>query len=136
MEVVGKGKISLIHKGVNLSNGQTIWIKYSILISNNEYLVEDKQPSWLESLKATVETLRVKINRYDRFIKYYRADYDSQYKLLMLITEYTELGTLREYVEQYGFLDETIASISHQLIFIFSKNYCRYCDLIKTIRKS
>ena len=136
MEVVGKGKISLIHKGVNLSNGQTIWIKYSILILNNEYLVEDKQPSWLESLKATVETLRVKINRYDRFIKYYRADYDSQYKLLMLITEYTELGTLREYVEQYGFLDETIASISHQLIFIFSKNYCWYCDLIKTIRKS
>lgn len=59
----------------------------------------------------TVENLRSKINRYDRFIKYFRADYDSQYKLLMLITEYTELGTLKEYIEQYGFLDESISGM-------------------------
>lgn len=43
----------------------------------------------------------------DMFVRYYRADLDTEYDLLMLITEYTPLGTLTSYIDQYGFFDET-----------------------------
>lgn len=71
--------------------------------------MENRQPDSIFSLKETVESLRVTFLKSDRFIRYYRADVDSQFNLLMMITEYSPDETLRQYVEQYGFLDEIIA---------------------------
>ena len=76
--------------------------------------MEHRKPSCLESFKETVEDLRSKHWKSDRFIRYYRADLDEQYDLLMLITEYTTLNTLRHTIDNYGFLDESATS---KLIF-------------------
>lgn len=72
--------------------------------------MEHRKPSCLESLKETAENLRTKLRTSEKFIRYYRADHDEQYDVLMLITEYTPLPNLRNTVDNYGFLDESTAS--------------------------
>jgi len=52
------------------------------------------------------------------FVKYYRADLDSQFDLIMLITEHMTEDSLRGYIEQYGFLDEVSTGNFHHLLIM------------------
>jgi hypothetical protein len=76
------------------------------------YTVENRQPSWIDTFKDTVENLRINLKHSTRLVRYYRAEIDTQFDLLMLITEYTPLETLRQFIDQYGFLDEPTAGKS------------------------
>lgn len=59
-----------------------------------------------------MESLRINLKHSNRLVRYYRAEIDTQFDLLMLITEFTPLETLRQFIDQYGFLDEPIAGKS------------------------
>lgn len=77
-----------------------------------------------------MDILREKLAKSDQFVMYHRADLDTQFDLIMLITEYTPEETLRDYLEQYGFVDEATAGKLWALIY--SENHSRNRDRPET----
>jgi len=65
----------------------------------------------MDTLKENVDRLRDKLRKSEQFVHYFRADLDTQFDLIMLITEHIVEDNLRQYIEQYGFLDEANSGI-------------------------
>jgi RNAse (barnase) inhibitor barstar len=83
--------------------------------------VPHKKPSCFDSLKDTVDYLHAQLKKSSRFVRYFKADLDLQYDLLMLITELCPFETLRQFIDQYGFFDEATAGT---MFLNFSENNC------------